>query len=142
MSDERRLRLVRRLALVAGLCAVACAAAAVLVLSLRPRVFTTHRDAIGYELAQRDIAYEAIYISRVWPDTLTDEYYGAALDVQLPSGRSVPGRLECRVARTRCYFSLASLGIVREPLPELVSEREQPAWMVWLQSTAARLTGQ
>ena len=132
MSDERRQRDVRRLALALGAMSIVCLVGAVLAVALRPRQFTTHRDAIGAALAQRGIAYEIIYINRTWPDTLTDEVYGAQLDVRLPGGRRVPGRLECRVRRTNCYFHLAPLGIERAPLPELVNERERPAWLAWL----------
>lgn len=136
MNAERRQRVARRVALALGAVSIVCLLGAVLALALRPRQFTTHRDAIGAALVQRGITYEVIYINRTWPDTLTDEVYGAQLDVRLPGGRSVPGRLECRVRRTDCYFHLASLGIERQPLPELVEEREWPAWLVWL---AARL---
>jgi hypothetical protein len=139
VNDERRQRVARRAALLGGAGVVACLAIAVLVIAARPRQFTTHRDAIGYDLARRDIAYAAIYINRTWPDTLTSEYYGANLEVQLPSGRSVPGRIECRSGRTQCRFSLATLGIVRAPLPELVAEAEKPAWQRWLEETVQRL---
>lgn len=137
--EERRLRAQRRLAwLVAGL-VLACAVASALVVALRPRQFTTHRDAIGFELASRDIAYQQIYLNRSWPDTLTDEYYGADLQVLLPSGRNAVGRLECKVRRTNCMFTVRTLGIFREPLPELVAEAEQPEWLRWAEQMAARL---
>jgi hypothetical protein len=138
-AEERRLRSLRRIAWFAGAMVVACVALSGLALALRPRQFSTHRDAIGYELARRGVGYEQIYINRGWPDTLTDEYYGANLEVLLPSGRSAVGRLECKVRRTRCMFSVASLGVVREPLPELVEAGAQPEWMRWVEQVAARL---
>jgi hypothetical protein len=139
MNDERRQQVAQRIALLIGGSVILCLGLVVLALAARPRQFTSHRDAIGYALTQRNIAYDAIFINRTWPDTLTNEYYGANLQVQLPSGRTVAGRLECRVERTQCRFSLATLGIVRQPLPELVAEREGPEWLQWLEDVGEGL---
>ncbi|HWQ11379.1 MAG TPA: hypothetical protein VNL77_01195 [Roseiflexaceae bacterium] len=132
MIDEAHQRRARRLALGLGGLSLACLALAALALWLRPRHFTTHHDAIGYALAQRGIGYQAIYINHAWPDTVNNLAYGANLEVQLTPRRRVPGRLECRRGRTSCFFSVAGLGIVREPLPELVKARRDP-WLAWVE---------
>jgi hypothetical protein len=132
VSEDGRQAGVWRAALALGGASVACLALAVVALALRPRTFSTHQDAIGYELVQRGIAYQAIYFERSWPDTLSTDRYSANVDLRLSSGRRVFGMIECRVQRKQCSFSLPSLDIMNEPLPELVPAEQAP-WMVWLE---------
>jgi hypothetical protein len=123
----------RWVALAFGGLGVACMLLAVAAVTLRPRTFTTHREAIGYQLAERGIGYQSIAINRQWPDTLTNEYYGANLQITLAAGRTLPGRLQCRVKRTHCTFNVVALGIVQQPLPELVEATDAP----WLDQLVA-----
>lgn len=139
MSEDGRQAGVWRAALALGGASVACLVLAVLALALRPRTFSTHQDAIGYELVQRGIAYQAIYFDRSWPDTLSSDRFSANVDLRLSSGRRVFGMIECRVQRQQCSFSLPSLDIMNAPLPELVPAEQAP-WMVWLEQLWKQLS--
>jgi hypothetical protein len=140
MSEERRQRFTIRLAIGLGSVVLACAVLAILALWLRPRQFTTHRDAIAYALDRHGIAYQQVYIDHAWPDTVHTERFAANLDVRLSGGRQVFGLLACRSGRTRCSFSVTSLGIEDEPLPELVDARREP-WIVWLEQALDDIVG-
>jgi hypothetical protein len=120
---------------------VACVALASVALWLRPRQFTTFSDAIGYSLIQHDIGYEQIYIDHSWPNTVNTIRYAANLDVRLPGRSPIYGQLECRIERTTCFYSLPSLGIMNEPLPDLVEERETPVWLLWAEDVLDQLAG-
>ncbi|MFO7167555.1 MAG: hypothetical protein DIU80_005950 [Chloroflexota bacterium] len=140
MSDERRQRWIRRLALALGALSILCFALAVVAVQLLPPRFTTHRDAIAYSLDRHGIGYENIYIEHAWPENLNTQRFAATLDVRLAGSRRVFGLIECRTGRQECRYSLPSLGIVREPLPELVQQRQQP-WLRWVDRTLRDLAG-
>jgi hypothetical protein len=137
VSDGGRQRLVRRAAVAAGALIVACLAGLVVSVTLRPRQFDTFRDAIGYELGRRGIAYREIYVVHSWPDTVNTERYAANVEVVMEDERRVPGMVACRSGRKTCSFSLASLGIERAPLPDLVQRSEQP-WLTWIERELGR----
>lgn len=110
----------------------ACILAAVVLIALRPRSFTTFSDAIGYMLEQHGVAYENIFVERSWPDTVNDITYGANLLIVTPDTRTVTGRLDCRGWKTDCFFTVREFGIYREPLPELTEQRRLP-WAAWIE---------
>lgn len=121
-----------RLVIASGIIVFACAALAIAPLLLRPRSFASFPEAIGYELEQRGIAYQNVFIDRSWPDTVNDITYGANLVITMNDAEDIVGRLDCRGWQRDCVFTIRSFGIYREPLPELAQRRTLP-WVEWLE---------
>lgn len=121
-----------RLAVASGVIIFGCAAITLAMLVVRPRSFTSFPEAIGYQLEQRGIAYQNIFIDRSWPDTVNDITYGANLVITLDGAEDVVGRLDCRGWQRDCVFTIRSFGIYREPLPELTQRQTLP-WVEWLE---------
>jgi hypothetical protein len=129
------LRTNRIIVLVAiGFCLVAASLA---VLRTRTPQFTDFPEALQYQISQRGVAVEHVYLSRGFADMLTDEVFSANLSVELAGGEALPGRIECKLGRTRCHFTVREVGIYRQPLPDLATVRPI-AWLDWLEAQIGR----
>jgi hypothetical protein len=85
--------------------------------------FNTHQEQVGAALRQHGIAFTHVYLDRGWPDRINSQNFGANLAIYLddtPDAKAVPGRLECRIAKRKCWFQVARLGLEREELSDLV----------------------
>lgn len=131
MSAQHTTKRVLPILIIAA-CILSCAALAFAAAFLRPRSFVTFADAIGYALDQRGVAYESIFVERVWPDTVNDITYGANLLIVTPDNGTVIGRLDCRGWKKDCFFTVRAFGVYREPLPELTEQRRLP-WITWIE---------
>ena len=140
--DERRYIGWRGAGLLIALLA-ACGLGLGVAILLRPIRFMSHQDEIAYALQQRGIAFKQVRLSQDAVDTRNfyayTEYsiYGADVIVNLADGQVVQGRIGCRVKRTSCLLSLGKLGIINQPLPDLVSN-DLTAWLDWLDRNLPR----
>ncbi len=105
--------------------------------SRTPR-FSDFPEALRYAIEQRGVAVEQVWLSRGFADTLTDEVFSANLEVQTIDGDVLPGRIECKLRRINCRFTVVRAGIYRVPLPDLVVARPI-GWLEWLERQVAEL---
>lgn len=110
---------------------------AALLMSRTPR-FTDFPEALRYAIGQRGVAVEQVWLSRGFADTLTDEVFSANLEVQTIDGDALTGRIECKLGRTNCRFTVVRAGIYRVQLPDLAAARPI-GWLDWLERQVAGL---
>ncbi len=128
MDEQRR---TWKLAAAMAACAVAVILIGVLLVGLRPPVYTSFVEAVGATLTRHGVEYDTIYIDQRWPDTVNNQRYGAHLTI-LRGGSSMSGRLECQAAQDNCRIWVREFGIEREPIPTL-SRRDIPPWLRWIE---------
>jgi hypothetical protein len=112
----------------------------------QPKSFTNHPDQVTDALRQQGITVKQLYVSQGWPDRINHQTYGANLTIYTAdsSGSSpIVGRLECRVAKRKCWFQVAKLGISRVELADLVPvtapPQPDPTWRERLRGILAKL---
>jgi hypothetical protein len=122
----------------------ACALVTGAAIFLIPPRLESHQDQVAFALNQHGIAHEQIKLTQTSRDT---QYYfayagytiyGADVTVQLPDGRQVVGRIECRIKDSGCKLYLVDLGLTQEPLPEL-DTGAQWFWLDWLRQKLPKL---
>jgi hypothetical protein len=110
---------------------------------IEPRRYTNHRDQITAAMQRHGVFVSQIYLQQGWPDQINSQTYGANLVIiisQAGGERRVNGRIECRVEKRKCWYQVASLGIRREELSDLVPPAPpEPTALERLQETLSRL---
>jgi hypothetical protein len=82
----------------------------------------THADQISADLRAHGLNVYAVYIADDTWNPLSSTSYGSSLTAHVPetSGSTpVPGRVQCRAARTRCWYQISALGVGPRDLPDL-----------------------
>jgi hypothetical protein len=112
----------------------------------QPKPFTNHTDQVTDALLAQGITVKQLYISQGWPDRINHQTYGANLIIYTANASDsapIPGRIECRVAKRKCWFQVAKLGIARVELADLApttpAAKPDPTWQDRLRNILARL---
>jgi len=136
-SDHRRTLAWKAALLVGGVC-IACLAAAGLVAIVRPRGFATYDETIKSMLVERGLAVQEVQVARTRTDIVHYPPYRADVYVQIQGEREFRGRLVCDHVERDCSINVSRLGIVEQPIPDLVAPPRWP-WLGWIQHILARL---
>ena len=111
----------------------------------QPKRYTNHHDQIIAALRNHGVTATQVYLEQGWPDQINSQTYGANLIIHVDAGngeKKIMGRIECREAKRRCWYQVATLRIRREDLSDLVPPAPpEPSQLDRLQEPLSRLIG-